>query len=94
MHGEYDLNVVDIGILIEEVLKVYQPKGDYSLFSIDVVSMFDRISMIGVLDVIRHHMETRYLHRSCRGKEVEVYINLDVLDALVKLDSNFFDYFR
>lgn len=94
MYKDVNLNVVNAISLIDEMLSVYRPNSEYSMFSIDVVSMFDNISMHGVLDVIKNYTESVLQYKVATGRMVEIFVNINVLEKLVCLDSNLFDYFR
>lgn len=70
--------------LIEDIYSIYNSNPSYGFCSIDVVSMFDAISMPKVLHIL-----------SQLGMNFkDGIININMLLDLVKLDCNLLDYFK
>lgn len=78
------INIYRVEDLIEELYSIYHGGSNYGFFSIDVVSMFDRIPMEGVKEVI-NLLDLRF------NKGI---VNKDRLINLISLDCNLFDFFK
>lgn len=79
------LNVVHMAELINDIYDVYDGNPDYCFLSIDVVKMFDEIPMSSVCEIIG------YLDSQI---EVGCYVNKDLLHRLVRMDCEYFNYFK
>lgn len=95
-YTNYDasLNVVRVEDLLDEVLAVYRPLGDYVFFSIDVVSMFNVISMDDVCDILAKHVDKRFSLAFQGYGEFAAEVNPIVLQDFISLDCDVFSYFR
>lgn len=92
------LNVLHAVDLLEEVCGAHIPGGYYGLFSIDVVSMFDKIPMPGVIGVIskRLSMDCSLPYKTDQGvvHRFPVTVSLPVLCSLIHHDCSTFNTFR
>lgn len=88
------LNVIRVSCLMEEVFGVFMPNSNHVFFSIDVVRMFDKIPMSGVLKIVERFLSCTFTEGKPDGTEFHGCVNFEVLRSLIEMDCQLFDFFR